>query len=700
MKRFCLGTIAFACLQAHAQTAVTTLPAVGVTGAREPHFSTASSTVLREGVDLRLVPQSVIVINRRQMDEQDARTVQEAVRSVSNVRAPDLRDQFNTQYKIRGFNAATMIDGLAMPSTFSNLETTAAVERIEVIKGPASSLASAGQSAGALGFVGGALAVTTRSPEAQPLRSVGIRLGSRAERGLSMDLNQPVNDVVALRLIAETHRSNTESDGVFLRRTSVFPSLSIRPAPDRELLIKLRASRQTTLDYSGLPPEGTIAPAAWVTPRSLNVTAAGQPDTTAASDSLTVQWKQSLGTDWQWDVTLAHLRSDLDQNGVFTDDFFGPNPGPVYLLAGVNLTQNVKTSGISSTLRGRVNAAGMTHHLVFGLDLDRTTDFGYMAFAGGPPGVLGIWDMRTPVAPAWVAPVVNLAGAQDNRYRSTALYLQDRVAVTGALNVTLGLRHTRIRVDNQWPSFGVASNTSHSHTSPRVGATLDLGGGISAFAGHGRSMSVPTNGIYTTPPKPEQARQTEVGLRLSGVSGLDATLAWFDLARRNVPVADPANFGQSIQVGEQRSSGIDIDANWRISPAWTVQGNWTRQNPRVSRDTTLAVGNQLFNTYKQSARLAVRHEMRSGPAAGVGLGLGLGVSHHSPMPVNAANTLFTPAVTVWDAQASYSRGPARYQVGISNLFDRRYFEPAAYFNGPHVIPGTRRQISASAQFSF
>ncbi|MBK8072773.1 MAG: TonB-dependent receptor [Ramlibacter sp.] len=693
LPKICAIAAAVASLGAHAQTP--TLPTVEIRGEGESYVQPNGTTATRDAAPIVQVPQSVIVVPRKLIEDQGAQTVTDALRNVSNVRHVDLRDFYNIQFKVRGFNAATLIDGQAMPSNFSNLESTVNVESIEVLKGPAPAISGGGQTAGSLGFLGGAIAITTKSPEPNARREIGFRLGNWSERGVFFDLNQPINETVGVRLVGESQHNGSESNGAFFKRSSLFPSLVVRPGGGSELLLKMRFSRLSNLDYSGLPPEGTILPALWTLPRSLNITATGQPVSSSKVDGWNLQWKQPISANWSYEVALAQSSSVLDQNGVFTDDFFFPNPGPFYLLTGLNLTQRVKSTTLSATLKGQADLAGVKHKLALGVDVDRTTDYGYMA---GALGGLGLFDITNPVPPVWVAPVPNLPGAQDNTYASSALFLQDRVTLGNNLHLLGALRYTSIKVRNLWPDFGVNSTTTNSKLTPRLGAVYEFTPVYSAFVGYGAGMSIPTNGIYTTPPKPEGSKQTEIGFRSTNPEGLNATVALFSLTRTNAPVADPLNFGQTIQTGEQRSTGVDIDWNYKASKALTWFGHYTRQNPRVTQDTVLAVGSQLFNVARTSARVAFRYDFRDGALRG--LGAGLGATYHSALPGNSANAFFTPAVTVWDAQLSYVAGGARYQLALRNLLDKQYYEPSAYFGGNHVTPATRRQISLTASYAF
>jgi iron complex outermembrane receptor protein len=695
-----IGLSALACCQAAmAQNSPVTLSPVKVTDQADGYTAPVVSTVLRDAVPLQQIPQSVVSVTRSMIEDQGAQTMSDALKNVSNVRTIDPRDFYNTQFLIRGFRAATSLDGQAMPSMFANLESTINVERIDVIKGPAPSLNSGGQSAGAFGFVGGAVAVTSKSPEAVVKREVGVRVGNYREQGAFFDLNQPINEIASVRLVGEVQSNGSETDGVYFRRTSLFPSLSIKPGGGAELMVKLRSSHRETLDYSGLPPEGTVLPAAYTIARNLNIHATGQPDSSSKVDGYNIQWKQPINKDWSYELRLAQTNAKLDQNGVVTDDIAlgTAYSGPNYFLVNLNLTQKVRSNSLGATVNGQADWAGVRHKLTLGVDMDRTTDYGYMPF-----GFLSFtpFNVTAPVYQPWATLTPNLPGAQDNTYKSTAYFVQDRVTL-GNLHLLASLRHVRMQVDNSWPDFFVNNHTTNSKTTPRVGATFDLSSTVSTFVGYGESVTVPTNGVYTKPPKPEGSKQTEIGVKVKDHAGWNATIALFDLTRTNVATSDPANFGQSIQVGKQNSRGLDVDAQFRASQNLIWMGHYTHQTPRVTEDNTIATGNQIYNVPRTSARLAVRYDVRGGVLSGVGLGMG--ATYRSAVYANSANTYTTPAVTLLDAQASYQQGNARYALAVNNLTDRKYFEPSAYFGGSstgHVVPALRRQVSFTASYAF
>jgi iron complex outermembrane receptor protein len=246
-----------------------------------------------------------------------------------------------------------------------------------------------------------------------------------------------------------------------------------------------------------------------------------------------------------------------------------------------------------------------------------------------------------------------------------------------------------------------AASDSTSKATPRVGAVYDISPQYSVFAGYGEAVRTPAMTTYAVgvTPKPEEVAQTEVGFRIKDAAGLSASIALFELSRKNVATASAAF---SNYQADQKSKGVDIDLRWQVTPAWQWIAAYTSQTAEYSgtqyAPIANVVGKQLFMVPEQSLRLATRYDFRKGDLAGLGLGLGL--TQHSRLPGDAANSYFTPAATVWDAQVSYQTKIARFGLNISNLLDKQYLIPSAYFGGGQVTPAAPRTFTATASFNF
>ena len=670
---------------------------VEIVGTALPNNPSVSGSALRTPMSIEKTPQSVVVLTRSLLDEQGTRTLTDGLSNVASVRGTDARDALNFGLRIRGFEAGVLLDGVALPGTFTTPELLTGVSRVEVVKGPAGALFGGSQAAGNGGFLGGLVSVTTAAPAPAFSASVAARAGTRSQGGLGVDLNAPLSATLALRVQAEGTREDSETDRVTHQRRVVQPSLAWRPGRDSELIVRWRHTDSEGLDYSGLPRKGTIDPSPYVVPRSRILTAEGLPASTTQLDMFSLQWSHRLGADWRLQVLAARVRAEYDQRGTFALDsstFTWPalsaGDGPFYALSGARLWNRQTSSVLSPSITGKLQAGGAMHTFTAGVDIDRTHDDAYLVFSPNF-GLLGLIDITQPVYPAWAEPVAPATPDQKNRYRSTGAFVQNH-ADFGSWQLLASLRHTAVKVTDVNPAFGVANETKNDKTLGRIGAVVQLAPAVSAFAGWGQGMRVPTFAIFTNPPKPELSEQTELGLRLANWSGLTGTIAWFDLTLKNGLQPDPVNFGQTLQVGREKSRGIDVDLQWQLSPSTRLQTALSRLSTEV-----VDTGKAFVDVPKTSARVALRHDLGAGSVL-PGLGLGLGLKHHGPLKGDAGNTFETPAATVFDAQVSYRIGSVRLGLVVDNLTDRKYWVPSRYFGGGQVTPAPRRSVAATASW--
>lgn len=695
---------------AHAQAeAEASLKPVVVTGQRSGYIVPTTNAATRTDTPVEQVPQSIVSLPRQVIEDQGARNLNEVLRNASNVNDLDPRDANIASFKIRGFYASTVVDGVAMPGWFSNQESLVNLQQVDVLKGPAGALFGATQGIGAYGNQGGTIALTTFAPETSPLRTVGVELGSYRAKRAWFDVNQPLSNDWAVRLTGERQDSGSESQRVFFHRTALFPSLRWTPSSATEVVLRLRYLDNTGLDYSGLPVAGTLDRSAFTLPRSTTIASPDLPDTTHKARGATLQWTQQLNNTWLFNLTAASQHVTLDERGtwlmpaaggMFACFGYGSAATTGNFLCGTRMWEHMRTNSLASSVTARFATGAARHTVNAGIDYERTADDGYMAYPNGV-GIVSLTDLvDLPPAsyPAWTEPVSPDVPDQRNIYRATVAYVQEQLDI-GGWHLLGSLRHADIKITDVNSAWMIDNQSHNRKTTPRVGAVYDWTPQVSTFAGWSKGIKVPSVSIFTTPPKPEESEQKEVGLKFKDLSGVAATLAWFELTRKNAVMGDPNNPGYSIQAGQQRSRGVDADLRWRATPSLTWIAALARMQARITEDSNTAlVDKRLFNVPETTARLAARYDVLSGPLAGLGGGLGL--THHGKLAGDSTNTFFTPSATLWDAQLSYRAGGARYGLNITNLFDHQYFKPTTYFAGGQVMPAPRRTLMASAQFSF
>ena len=161
---------------------------------------------------------------------------------------------------------------------------------------------------------GGVVYIKTPEPTKEVYRSVGATVGSYNLKSTNFDLNQPVNDVLAFRLIGEYSDKNSETEKIYFKRQGLYPSIALTPNSDTKIVLKFKDTRNETLDYPGLPRAGTNSSEVISgIPRNRFIGADGLPPSINSSQGANLQWTQKLDPDWDFKLTAAQNKLNLDQ---------------------------------------------------------------------------------------------------------------------------------------------------------------------------------------------------------------------------------------------------------------------------------------------------------------------------------------------------------------------------------------------------
>ena len=490
----------------------------------------------------------------------------------------------------------------------------------------------------------------------------------------------PLGAGVAARITGEYQRNGSWIDKVKGNRWSVQPSVPFHLNSRTELLFRGQYDRRSNVEYSGLPAAQALAGA--IRRDTFPGATVGQPRTTTENRLATAELRHGFSDDVRLTVTGHYYDSRIRDYGSFVfPDLAAPDPATptTYPFFTLFLPTRVKEGTVDANMLGTMTALGGRHELLVGVNYDHTSFASAIGFEGVPVGGL---DLARPSYTLSYGPLPTIGTTQTNRYETIAGYLQDQ-ATYGRLHLSGSLRYTRLTLRQREQGY---DQTYHRLT-PRVGATFDLATGVAVFAGYATGFRGAVNFVGNEPPKPETSRNVEGGLKLAlKQAGLSGTIAGFELTRRNVAVADPdpANFGQSIQTGEQRARGVEADLVWEPSRAFSLLGNYAYTQAEVTRDTAIPVGDRLPRVPRHSGRIAARYRVLDGAAKG--LSFGAGVTAFTSREITLPNSVSVPGYVVADAQGAYDFGRFTVEVAAVNLGGRKAFDAYQYLAFPVVIP--------------
>jgi iron complex outermembrane recepter protein len=258
-------------------------------------------------------------------------------------------------------------------------------------------------------------------------------------------------------------------------------------------------------------------------------------------------------------------------------------------------------------LVGNFRTGSISHQLVAGFDLTRQLSY-YGDFSNTfdlPP-----LDIRNPNydVPLPELPFLPFGSLRINQ--SYGVYLQDQIAFSDNLKMLIGGRYDWL-TDENGPIDGDRTSQNDGAFSPRIGLVYQPNQNVSLYASYSQSFR-PSIGQNpdSRPFEPTRGTQYEVGVKADFLNGkLSTTLALYNLTKTNVLTPDPdpeiARQGFQVQVGEQRSRGVELDVAGEILPGWKVIASYAFTDAEVTADNSIpsTVGQSLRGVPKHQASL-------------------------------------------------------------------------------------------------
>ncbi|MCU0549426.1 MAG: TonB-dependent siderophore receptor [Leptolyngbya sp. Prado105] len=650
-------------------------------GYRVPNSTTGSRT----DTPLRDLPFSVQVVPQELLRDRQVQSVNEALQTVAGV-SPD-----NPSYSafegvtIRGFTGRNIIrNGLRDDTNITNRIAIPNVEQIEVLKGPAGALFSQGGP-------GGTVNIVTKKPLSTPRYTAEASIGNFDSYGGFLDFTGPLNDskTVLYRFIAGASTTGTFIDFFDRQNLVIAPSLTWQISPATRLTFEGEYTLSEQPNARGLPAIGTVLPNInGQLPRNRFI---GEPDDELdQNDRYTLRLgytlEHQLSPDWQLRNAFRATLQQVPQNSLFPSALLDDQRT---LERGLFSTQDQSQDNfiLDTNVVGTFKTGSVNHKLLFGFDLNRD-----IYAASSQQFALAPIDIFNPVYGQPRGALLGEFPREPFITNSLGIYLQDQIDLLPNLKLLLGGRFDIVSQKIEFAD-GTESSQQDEAFSPRVGLVYQPTDSLSLYASYSRSFlqSVGTafdNALF----QPERGTQYEVGVKADWLDRrLSTTLALYQITRTNVLTEDPANPPFSIQTGEQRSRGVELDIAGEIVPGWKIAAGYAYTDARITADNTFAVGNRINNVPEHAVSLWTTYEVQSGSLRGLGFGLGL--FYVGQRQGDLDNSFQVPSYTRTDASVFYRRDNYRIGLNIENLFDVSYFETAesplrVYYGAPFTIRGT------------
>jgi len=658
-----------------------------VTGEQERDYRVPNaSAATRTETPIRDIPQSIQVIPRQVLEDQGITQIGDALRNVSGIGQPRTTDPVSGDYvTLRGFDpgSAYFVNGLRNPFGGQNINLeTENIEQIEVLKGPASVLYGQVEP-------GGIINLTTRQPLSDPYYAFGGTIGNFDFYRPTLDISGPLNseETVLYRLTAAYQNSGSFVDFIDLESYFVAPVVSFQLGENTRLAIEGQYLDRSGISFNGLPASGTILPnPLGELPRDRFL---GDPDAGGLQDrrlgSIGYRLDHQFSENWSIRNAFRFDSLHTDEQYIF---FTGLEDNNRTLNREVGAAEIIRENyTLQTDVIGAFNTGTVEHDVVFGVELRRFTSAGEYSSASIAP--IDIFDPVYSVSPS----EFTLGSDTVSRQNLLGIYVQDLVSITDNLKLLLGGRFDLVAQQTDEATTGDSFSQQDTAFSPRIGIVYQPIEPISLYANFSRSF-VPSGAgnrnADNTPFEPTTGEQFEVGVKTEFLDGRAfATLAAYQITKQNIITPDPDRPDFSLQIGEQRSRGIELDVVGELFSGFNLIASYAYIDAEITEDTSGLEGNQPANVPEHSASLWATYEIQSGDLQGLGFGAGVFFVGDRQ---DFDNTFTVPSFVRTDAAVYYRRDNWRVGLNIKNLFDIEYFEAGdqlqTYYGAPFTIQGT------------
>jgi len=631
-------------------------------------------------------PQSVSVVTREQMESRQITNVQQALQTVAGVSPVNFGRRGFDDLNIRGFRSteSILVDGLVQsPGMWAKLQPYG-YERFEVLKGSASVLYGQVQP-------GGIVNAVSKRPKKEAINEVGVDVGSFDQRTLQADINRPLSESGKTALRINAHVSNVDDPTQFVYRKDRWfaPSLSIDLGPQTDLVLFATYSQSQWMRQQGITPYGTLLPNRNGT---LPVTMfTGDPsfggyDVESKTVGYTLEHKMSEAMTFRQNVRYETEKG----TGNFVSN---------QALQANQRLQNRQASrqymdydllATDTSLLSRFEALGVKHQLVTGLDARSGT-----SLLASRTCRIGALDLFAPVYGMQATCPEALTQDAPAKLTVAGLYAQDQIKFGQGWTALVGLRRDWSTTDTNNRVANTQTRQKDNATTLSAGLVYEFKPGWAAYGSYGESF-LPQSGLTFGGSNfvPETGKQWEAGVKYEAPGGqVTGALAVFDLVRENVTTADPVNTGFSVQTGEQRARGLELELGADLKNGWKLTSAYTYTQTKVTRDTNAAIVGKPLN-------LTPRHTLTAWATYKLPqyqrVTLGLGGRYVSEQIGSYPFTL--PSYFVADASISYVGENYRVTAGVKNLFNKAYYDGA--INANVVSPSLPRNFSLGVTYFF
>ncbi|WP_053213535.1 TonB-dependent receptor [Pseudomonas sp. Q12-87] len=676
------------------------------------HSYTSNAVTIGKGTHtLKEIPQSITVMTRKQMDDQNLVSLKDAVNQTTGIVGLQGVGQ-GMILSSRGFQIDDwQYDGVPIPRNTYSLGNWATqdlifFDRLEVMRGASGLLQGTGSPGGAINLV-------RKRGQSAPTVTLTGKAGSWDHYGLQLDAGGPLNDAgnIRGRVVLDEDQSNSFVDHTWNKTHSMYGALDVDLSEDTTLGFAVSQSNgESRGNIRGLPryADGSMPDVSRSTYTGARWNRSDIDVTTLYADL-----EHRFNEDWAFKVGAVHMSEDNQAKNQRTQNGsvgLNPNGTGVQYADFVTDFQSTKV-GLDMNLSGKFEALSMQQEVMLGSNFSQleTDDKYARTFNNSSDSIFDLNNNRPEVSYDSLVNASNGRGTL-SKYdiRQKGVYGTWRVKPVDDLTLVLGSRVS-------WYDFSYKSKTQTASSitgnapstatetgvvTPYGGIIYDLSREWAVYASYTDVFQPQTN-LDTSGSvlKPIVGTNYEVGLKGELMDGrVNTSMAVFryDQENRAIPVASCTGVNCSAASGKVRSQGIEAEISGEVIDNLQLFAGYTYNTTKYLKDPSNE--GSVFSTWTPKHMLRVWGNYQfTGDWNRVSTGLGFTTQSHT-MVYDYDREV--PGYTVWNARVGYRMtSEIDLAVNLNNLFDKTYIAPGYnQLNGNNNF-GDPRNVMFSVKYT-
>ncbi len=718
--------------------------------ARKDYNSDYSFSATKIAIKNKELPQAMSTVTKELITDRQAFQLADAVKIASGV----IPSSYYNQYAIRGISQneeGQIINGMRTRQYYFLQPLTTNIERVEVLKGPASVTFSSVDPGGSINMI-------TKKPLTESRREISLSAGSFSTLRGTLDFTGPLNESKTLlyRLNGAYQEAGSYRDLVGNKSVLISPSFSYIPNNKTAINTELIFSNMIGNLDRGQPIFGAVAGQTNLnsTPTSLNLGASNdffKSKELILTANLSHKFTRNISFNASYmKQTWAEDLQEHRTTNAFATDISGAPVTSLVMMQMVQRKQVWNTDNLNAYFNFNFDLGKTAHKLVVGYDLQNW----HKLKGGGQNAARGFLLKDGTVAGSFVLanaanyqtitidgkvlpkPNANYFDLKNPAYTIRNLndyVMKSRTALPSALTSTnaiyvqeqikLGKFSALLSLRNEWfediTNYKAPKEASFKNTAliPRIGLTYEVSKSVNVYATYLTGYQPQSNTVTLLPStgnfygvdqsaaqfKPLVSDLKELGMKSTlGTSQFTLSAAIYEINQKNILMSanDPTNPDLLVQRGADRSRGFETDLAGYILPNWQINASYSFIDAviRMDKDEKL-IGQRKENTPKHSGNLWTRYNFSSSSALN-DLGIGLGMQTQSSRIPWFSRAFEVPGFTTFDAAIYYSPAKSNVQMAlnINNVFDKTYWIGAQ--NYTRLFPGAPKNFILTATYKF